>query len=116
MTQIKGTTRVAGVIGWPVEHSLSPLMQNAAIDALGLDWVYVALAVQPENLREAIFGARALGFVGLNLTIPHKQAVLKWIDEVDPLARIIGAVNTIHFHEGRVIGYNTDATGFTRTV
>src|SRR5438046_1675716 len=116
MPEIKGTTRLVGVIGWPVRHSLSPPMQNAAIAALGLDWAYVALPVEPANLKSAILGARDLGFIGLNVTIPHKQAAAQLMDTLDPLAQACGAVNTIHFQEGRLLGYNTDAAGYTRTV
>ncbi|MCH8333937.1 shikimate dehydrogenase, partial [Candidatus Sumerlaeota bacterium] len=83
MAEITGQTRIAGVIGWPVEHSLSPLMQNAAIRALGLDWIYVALAVRPRDLKAALEGARAQGMVGLNCTIPHKEAVLPFLDDLD---------------------------------
>lgn len=91
-------------------------MQNAAIAALGLNWVYVALPVNPERLTEAIRGAAALGMVGLNVTIPHKQAVLPLMDRVDPAALAIGAINTIHFDGGEVVGYNTDVYGYRATV
>lgn len=114
--QIDSRTRLVGVIGWPIEHSLSPLMQNAAIEALGLNWVYTASAVNPNAVAEAIAGARALGYVGLNVTIPHKQAALASMDELDPEAAAIGAINTIHFTDGGAVGYNTDAGGFTRTL
>lgn len=113
---ITAETRVAGVIGWPVEHSLSPPMQNAAIEALGLLWVYAAFPVAPERLKDALQGARAMGFVGLNVTIPHKETVIPYLDEIDPLAEAIGAVNTIHITGGRLIGHNTDAYGFASTV
>ncbi len=109
-------TRLLGVMGWPVEHSLSPPMQNAAIEALGLDWRYVALPVRPEDLAEALRGARAMGFVGVNLTIPHKQQAMRLLDRVDPLAAAIGAVNTVHFTAQGARGYNTDADGYVRTV
>lgn len=115
--QLDGQTKLVGVMGWPVEHTLSPPMQNAAIARLGLNWVYVPLAVEPAGLAEAVAGARALGFVGVNVTIPHKQAVLPLLDEIDDAARVIGAVNTVAFTaDGRAMGYNTDAAGFTRTV
>lgn len=108
---ITGRTRVAGVLGWPIAHSLSPAMHNAAFEALGLDWVYVPFAVPPGNLREGIAGLRALGFVGANVTIPHKQAVMQLVDEVTPAAEVIGAVNTLVIGE-RIVGDNTDWTGF----
>lgn len=113
---INSKTRLVGVIGWPVEHSLSPPMQNAAIDGLGLNWVYVAMSVAPEALGDAIAGARALGFVGLNVTIPHKQSVAALMDRLDPAAEAIGAVNTVVFASEGTVGYNTDAEGYTGTV
>ncbi len=116
MSKINSSTRMVGVIGWPIHHSLSPLMQNAAIEALGLNWVYTAMAVEPARVPEAVAGARALGFAGLNVTIPHKEAVLPLLDELAEDARAIGAVNTIHFDGGHAIGHNTDAEGFTRTL
>lgn len=114
---ITGRTRLVGVFGWPVEHSLSPPMQNAAIRALGLDWVYIPAAVAPGSLAAALAGAEAMGFVGVNLTIPHKTTALDLLTEIDDLARIIGAVNTVKFEgDGRRVGYNTDAYGFTQTI
>jgi len=101
--------RIVAVIGHPIGHTMSPVMHNAAFEALGIDAEYLAFDVLPERLGEAIEGARALGFVGLNITIPHKVAALQYC-EPDPLAASIGAVNTLVFREG-VKGYNTDATG-----
>lgn len=114
--ELTGKTRTVGVIGWPIEHSLSPPMQNAAIAKLGLDWVYIAMAVAPERLAEAVAGARALGFVGINVTIPHKEAVMAGLDRVHPAAMAIGAVNTVHFTDEGAVGYNSDAYGYTRTI
>lgn len=114
--QINSRTKLVGVIGWPIEHSLSPIMQNAAIEALGLNWIYTAAAVDPAVVAEAIAGARALGYVGLNVTIPHKAAAIASVDELSTEAAAIGAINTIHFTGGGAIGYNTDASGFTRTL
>ena len=108
---ITSRTRVVGVMGWPVAHSLSPAMHNAAFQALGLDWAYIPLAVPPERLAAAVAGAAALGFAGVNVTIPHKQAVMDLVDDITPAARAIGAVNTLRFN-GRVFGDNTDWTGF----
>ena len=85
--RIGGGTRLAGVIGWPVEHSRSPQMHNAAYAALGMDWAYVAMPVAPARLEEALRGAAALGFAGLNVTIPHKQAAAAICDELSPEAR-----------------------------
>lgn len=112
---ITGRTRVAGVVGWPVAHSLSPAMHNAAFQALGLDWVYAPFAVPPERLADAVRGLAALGFAGANITIPHKQAALALADEVTPAARAIGAANTLVFHD-HILADNTDWTGFLRAL
>lgn len=111
---IGGATRVGAVIGWPVEHSASPALQNAAFRALGIDAVFVALPVEPARLDAAIRGMAALGFLGASVTVPHKRAALEACDEVDPQAAAIGAVNCLVFAPGgRVVGHNTDAGGFT---
>jgi shikimate dehydrogenase len=109
---ISGKTRVCGVIGDPVEHTVSPAMQNAAFNALGLDYVYLPFKVVPDNLEKALQGVRGLNFGGINVTIPHKVAVLAYLDDLDPLAENLGAVNTIVNQDGYLKGYNTDATGF----
>lgn len=109
---ITGKTSLVGVMGWPVEHSLSPHMHNAAFAALGLDWAYVPLSVRPENLEPALKGLAGLSFKGTNVTIPHKQAVMRYMDELSDAARITGAVNTIQLRDGKFFGYNTDAIGF----
>jgi shikimate dehydrogenase len=103
---VSGTTRVVALIGHPVAGSLSPRMQNAAFAARGLDWVYVALDVEPARLREALAGLAALGFAGANVTIPHKEGVAELCDEVDGAS---GSVNTLVFDGGRVLGSSTDA-------
>ena len=108
---ICGTTRVYGIIGWPVEHSRSPLMQNAAFRSLGLDCVYVPFAVPPERLAQAVQGMRALGVAGWNVTIPHKTAIMPLLDDLSPEAVRAGAVNTVLNQAGRLIGYNTDGAG-----
>lgn len=102
---------VLGVIGYPIGHSFSPLLHAFFIERLGLDAAYHAFAVQPEALPQAIAGARALGIRGLNVTTPHKQAVLPLLDAVDETARQIGAVNTIFFDDDGAAGTNTDAPG-----
>lgn len=109
---VEGGTRVFCVLGHPVGHSLSPAMQNAALRAMGIDGVYVAFDVRPEGLGDAIRGLRALGVAGANCTIPHKEAVLHWVDELAPEAAFVGAVNTLVLKEDRWIGHNTDAAGF----
>ena len=110
--RISGKTKVCGIIGDPVEHSMSPAMHNAAFKKMGLDYVYVAFSVKKAELGKAIGGMRALNIKGLNVTIPHKVAVLELLDKLDPLAEKIGAVNTIINDDGKLTGYNTDATGF----
>lgn len=109
---ITGKTQNLGVIGWPIAHSLSPVIQNAAIEAAGVDYNYTALPVAPENLPAAVEGMKALNYRGWNVTIPHKSAIMPLLDEVDEAARIIGAVNTVVNDEGRLTGHNTDCLGF----
>lgn len=106
---ITGHTSLYGVAGSPVAHSRSPEMQNAAFAHLGIDAVYVALAVPPERIAEAVRGAHALGFSGMNVTVPHKQAVLPLCASVDPVAREVGAVNTLRRSAPGWEGFNTDA-------
>lgn len=103
--------RCFGVLGDPIAHSRSPAMHAAAFAAMQLPYTYLPFRVAPEQLDAAIHGALALGFGGLNLTIPHKQAVLAQCDELSETAERIGAVNTIAFTEGRIVGHNTDARG-----
>jgi shikimate dehydrogenase len=109
---INGQTKLVGLIGYPIEHSLSPAMHNSAFAALSLNWRYVPLPVHPERLGEAVAGLRALGFMGANVTVPHKEAVISYLDDVAPEAQAIGAVNIIVVREGKSIGYNTDWLGF----
>jgi len=105
-----------GLIGWPVEHSLSPVMHNAAFRALGLGWRYDLLPVQPGHLEAAMADLRAGGFRGANVTVPHKRAVMAYLDQIDGAAESIGAVNTLSVQGRRWIGHNTDAAGFVRAV
>ena len=116
MNRITGKTRICGIIGDPVEHSMSPVMHNAAFKVLGLDHVYLPFHVRGGELQEAIKGMRALNIAGLNVTIPHKMAVIEFLDEMDPLAEKMGAVNTIANEDGKLTGYNTDAPGFLQTL
>lgn len=113
---ITGRTRVVGIIGDPVAHSRSPAMHNAAFAALGLDWVYVPFPVAGANVTAAVAAVRALGLAGVNVTVPHKEAVIPHLDALTPLARRIGAVNTIVNRGGRLLGDNTDVHGFAATV
>ena len=113
---ITGKTLLVGIIGDPVEHSLSPPMHNAAFTHLMMDYVYVPFHVRDENLESAIEGARSLELKGLNVTIPHKTAVMPYLDEVDQAAQLIGAVNTIKFSKNKAKGYNTDGVGAVRAL
>lgn len=108
MTEIRATTTLVGLLGWPTSHSLSPPMQNAGFAALGLDWAYVPLPTAPEALGDAVRGLVATGFAGANVTIPHKEAVITWCDELDEVAERAGSVNTLVITEGRVAGSSTD--------
>ncbi len=116
MRLISGRTRICGIIGDPIEHSMSPVMHNAAFKNEGVDYVYLPFRVKKEELGKAIEGMRALNIRGLNITIPHKVAVIQFLDELDPLADKIGAVNTIVNNDGVLTGYNTDATGFLQAL
>lgn len=106
---INAATRLCGVYGQPIGHSASPAMHNAAFAALGLNWRYLAFEVDPENLRAAIAGAKAMGFAGLNLTVPHKLLAVDMVDALDESAKKWGAVNTILLNENGATGFNTDA-------
>jgi shikimate dehydrogenase len=112
MPNVNGSTKLTGLIGSPLEHSVSPQMHNAAYEALGLNYCYVPLKTDPDDLEAVIDSIRALGFAGVNVTIPHKESVITHLDEVTQLARQIGAVNTVVNQNGRLIGYNTDGPGF----
>lgn len=118
---INAATRLCAVLGSPIRHSASPAMHNAAFAQLGLNWRYLAFEVDPKNLRAAIAGARAMQFVGLNLTVPHKLLAVEMVDELDISAQIWGAVNTIKFVSEatghiRAVGYNTDAEGLANSL
>lgn len=108
---IRATTSVLGVIGHPIAHSFSPDMHNAAIDALGIDFCYVAFHVPPDGVGAAMQGLRGLNIRGLNVTIPHKLAVMSHLDRISEEALAVGAVNTISHEDGELIGYNTDVYG-----
>ncbi len=108
---ISGKTRVCGVIGDPIEHTLSPIMHNAAFKALKLDFAFLAFKVKVADVEKAVSGMRALGIHGLNVTMPHKSAVINYLDEVDQAAKAIGSVNTILNKDGRLFGFNTDGVG-----
>ena len=114
--KINGKTRICAIIGDPVEHSLSPIMHNAAFEELGLNLVYITFEVNSRNLKRAILGVRSLGILGLNITMPHKNAAIKYLDELDAVAKAINAVNTVVNQQGTLIGYNTDGAGVIRAL
>ncbi len=116
ISKISASTQICGLIGDPVEHSLSPAMHNAAFKKTGLNFVYLPFKVTAKNLPGAITGLRSLNFRGLNVTIPHKVAVIPLLDELDPAAKRIGAINTIVNDNGHLKGYNTDAAGFLKSL
>lgn len=109
---INGKTKVFGIIGFPVSHSFSPALHNAAFRAKRINAVYASFEAPSERLKDAVRGLAALGICGVNVTIPHKQAILPLLDELSPGAKAIGAVNTVIFKGGKLAGYNTDAEGF----
>ena len=104
--------KIVGIIGYPLGHTVSPAMHNAAYKKLGLDYEYVPFEVEPADLKEALNGFRALHIAGFNVTIPHKETILPFLDEVTKLARTIGAVNTVQNQDGYLVGYNSDGPGF----
>ena len=114
--QIKAGTKVLCVIGHPIEHSMSPAMHNAALKELALDYIYLAFDVPPRDLETTVLEFKKRGFRGINVTIPHKETIMKYLDQIDPLAKKIGAVNTIKNQEGNLIGKNTDAFGAKRAL
>ena len=109
---ITGKTKLLGVIGDPIEHSLSPVMHNAAIAHLGLDYVYLPFHIKPEDLAAALKGFAAIGLTGFNVTIPHKQAIIPFLSTVSPVAQAVGAVNTVFCTDDGWAGTNTDVEGF----
>ena len=111
--KIARVASISGVIGWPVAHSLSPRLHSFWLKEYGIDGAYIPLAVKPENLPLALWALPALGFRGVNVTVPHKEQALQLVDKADSAARRVGAVNTISFNKnGQLLGSNTDAYGF----
>ncbi len=107
---------ILGIIGYPISHTLSPLMHNTAIKHLGLDYIYLPFEVKKENIALAIGGLKGLGIGGINVTIPHKESVIPYLDTLDDSAGLIGAVNTIKLEDGSLKGYNTDGLGFLKSL
>lgn len=113
---LSGKTRVIGIFGQPIEHSMSPVIQNAAFKAAKLDYVYIPLQVHEHLLNQAVEGIRALNLVGVNVTIPHKEKVIPYLDNLSTEAKLIGAVNVIINDKGTLVGYNTDGRGFVESL
>lgn len=113
---IDSKTKLVGLIGHPIDHSFSPIMHNAAIKDLKINYGYFAFDVSEENLKDVVTGAKALNFRGFNVTIPHKVNIMKYLDEIDCDAEVIGAVNTVKIENGKAIGYNTDGIGVKKAL
>ncbi len=115
-SRVNATTKVVGLMGWPLSHTLSPTLHNTAFTALKLNWIYLSLPIAPEHVKDAMRSLRAFNFVGSNVTVPHKQAIMRYLDEIDRVAQVIGAVNTVVLRDGRFYGYNTDCYGFLQSL
>ncbi len=115
--KINGETKLVGIIGYPLKHTYSPFIFNGLFDYYQLNWAYVPLPVlREENLPSALNGIRALNFVGVNVTMPYKEAVISYLDELDTYAQMVKAINVIHVQNGKLIGYNTDGKGFLNSL
>lgn len=114
--RIKGSTSLAGLLGYPIKHSKSPQIHNTAFEALNLDHVYLAFEVEDGHLEEALGAMKVLDAIGFNVTMPHKNKVVELLDEVSEEVKIIGSVNTVKNEKGRLIGYNTDGKGFIKAL
>ncbi|MDQ3940577.1 MAG: shikimate dehydrogenase [Actinomycetota bacterium] len=113
MLRSRAASRFVGILGWPLEHTLSPAIHSAAFRFLGMDWAYLVWPVTPDALGDAVAGLRALGALGSNVTMPHKESIVEFLDQVSGDARAVGAVNTVQRLGDRLIGHNTDVDGFT---
>lgn len=116
MERIKGSTQLTCIIGSPVDHSKSPYMHNLAFEKLGLDYAYMAFDIKEGALKQGVDGLRTLNVRGFNITMPHKQEVMKYLDKIEEDAKLIGAVNTVLNNNGKLIGYNTDGKGFIKSL
>ena len=113
---ISGKTKIIGIFGDPIKHTLSPHMHNSAFEHMGLDYAYLPFHVKDNKLKEAVESIRALNLRGVNITVPHKEEVMQYLDELDEQAEHIGSVNTIVNEEGTLKGYNTDGRGYIRSL
>lgn len=114
--KIDGKTKLVGIIGWPIEHTFSPSLHNAAFTEVGLDWAYLPLSVSPDDLEAAVDGIKAMGFMGFNVTMPHKKTVIEYLDGLSEEAILADAVNTVKRDDDRLIGHNTDGRGFIESL
>ncbi len=114
-TQITGRTRLGGLLGSPVGHSLSPLMYNETFRLLGIDWVYLCFDTKHADLKSLVGGLREMDVFGFNITMPDKERIMEHLDGFSEAARMIGAVNTVKNENGKLIGHNTDGAGYTRS-
>ena len=113
---ISSKTKILGIFGYPIKHSFSPLMHNAAIENMGLDFVYLPFEVKTDNLSDAVSAIRIFNIAGVNVTIPHKENIVKYLDQISAEAKKIGAVNTIVNKNGKLSGFNTDYYGFLKSI
>ncbi|MBU0951305.1 MAG: shikimate dehydrogenase [Elusimicrobia bacterium] len=116
MIQIDGSTKIIGIFGFPIKHTLSPAIHNAAFQHLKLNLIYLPFQIKSENLETAIKSLELLDIPGINVTAPHKENAVKYLDKIDPLAKKIGAINTIVVNDGQLTGYNTDGSGFIKSL
>jgi len=114
--RITAETKLLGLIGHPVNHSLSPVFQNAALNALKLDYVYLAFDISADNLINAVCTLRTWRLKGINVTVPHKEKIIQWLDRLDDTALLLGAVNVVVLNDEELVGYNTDGIGFTKAL
>jgi len=113
---INTKTKLIGLIGNPLEHSFSPIMHNKAYEKNKLNYIYLPLEIEERNIQDVLNGIKHMKFIGFNVTIPYKLKIMEFLDEIDPLAKKIGSVNTVKITEGKLIGYNTDGKGFVKSL
>ncbi len=112
--RVSGTTKLTGLIGNPVEHTVSPVLHNTLFNMMGQNGIYIPMKPDRRSLKDAVAGLKAAGFAGFNVTIPFKEAILEYLDESSEEVRLLGTANTVHIKDGRLIGHNTDGDGFIR--
>ncbi len=114
--KITGSTKLTGLFGYPVKHTVSPQMHNAAFNALGLPYVYLPFSIHPRDLRTAVSMLSVYGFIGINVTVPHKQTIMPYLDRITKAAKMIGAVNNVAVEGEKLTGHNTDGLGFLKSL